>query len=299
MEMMSSLMITQDDSNTPILDNLLKDGKCFEYELQFQEYFQNVLANQSPVSQVPANQESANEGGNIYWPMGEKNCTQEQLLSCNQYYNCYYPATSPISPEQPKKFLYSPGYSPDSPPVYHEMHAWSTPDNSMTNNPDSPPVYHEMHAWSTPDNSITNNPNLNMESNQTTVTLAPNEPVPITVNKTEDNDQYLEMGILESIQLPDSTTHDTTCEPIRIKNYQTVKSTNSRRMSTVPKATTCTNCGTTKTCLWRKDGESGLPVCNACGLYFKLHGRHRPANWRTDVTVHRRRHGKNKIKSVV
>ncbi len=276
MEKMSSLMIPQDDSNTPILDNLLKDEKCFEYELQFQEYFQNVLANQSPVSQVPANQESANESGNIYWPMGEKNCTQEQLLSPNQYYNWYYPATSPISPEQPKEFLYSPGYNPDSPPVYHEMHA----------------------AWSTPDNNITDNPDLNMESYQATATQASYEPVSITAFKPEDKGQFLEMNLLESIQSPDSTTYDTTCEPIRIKNYQSAKSTSSRRMSSVPKATTCTNCGTTKTCLWRKDGESGLPVCNACGLYFKLHGRHRPANWRTDVTVHRRRHGKNKIKSV-
>uniref|UniRef100_A0A8C9PGA6 GATA binding protein 5 n=1 Tax=Spermophilus dauricus TaxID=99837 RepID=A0A8C9PGA6_SPEDA len=33
----------------------------------------------------------------------------------------------------------------------------------------------------------------------------------------------------------------------------------------------CTNCHTTNTTLWRRNTE-GEPVCNACGLYMKLHG---------------------------
>src|ERR1051325_5085835 len=33
----------------------------------------------------------------------------------------------------------------------------------------------------------------------------------------------------------------------------------------------CSNCHTTTTTLWRRNNE-GEPVCNACGLYFKLHG---------------------------
>lgn len=37
----------------------------------------------------------------------------------------------------------------------------------------------------------------------------------------------------------------------------------------------CTNCNTTTTTLWRRNA-SGSPVCNACGLYFKLHGSDRP-----------------------
>ena len=32
----------------------------------------------------------------------------------------------------------------------------------------------------------------------------------------------------------------------------------------------CSNCSTQLTSLWRK-GEDGKPVCNACGLYYKLH----------------------------
>jgi uncharacterized protein (DUF983 family) len=35
--------------------------------------------------------------------------------------------------------------------------------------------------------------------------------------------------------------------------------------------TECSNCHTTQTTLWRRNG-TGEPVCNACGLYYKLHG---------------------------
>ncbi|KAJ2749366.1 Sodium- and chloride-dependent GABA transporter 1, partial [Coemansia nantahalensis] len=36
-------------------------------------------------------------------------------------------------------------------------------------------------------------------------------------------------------------------------------------------APVCTNCATTTTPLWRRDPD-GQPLCNACGLFFKLHG---------------------------
>lgn len=34
--------------------------------------------------------------------------------------------------------------------------------------------------------------------------------------------------------------------------------------------TSCANCQTTTTTLWRRNAN-GDPVCNACGLYYKLH----------------------------
>lgn len=38
----------------------------------------------------------------------------------------------------------------------------------------------------------------------------------------------------------------------------------------------CSNCGTTSTPLWRK--EAGQQLCNACGIYHKNHGYHRPVS---------------------
>jgi hypothetical protein len=51
----------------------------------------------------------------------------------------------------------------------------------------------------------------------------------------------------------------------------------------------CTNCGTFQTPLWRRDPE-GNSVCNACGLYYKLHNEHR------DIKSNVIRRRKRKIK---
>ncbi|XP_040399693.1 erythroid transcription factor-like [Cygnus olor] len=45
--------------------------------------------------------------------------------------------------------------------------------------------------------------------------------------------------------------------------------------------TVCSNCQTSTTTLWRRSPR-GDPVCNACGLYYKLHRVNRPLTMRKD-----------------
>ncbi|KAG0024297.1 putative electron transfer flavoprotein subunit, partial [Podila clonocystis] len=50
----------------------------------------------------------------------------------------------------------------------------------------------------------------------------------------------------------------------------------------------CANCRTTTTPLWRRD-TGGNTICNACGLYFKLHNVHRPVTMKRAVIKRRKR----------
>ncbi|OLY78436.1 GATA-binding factor 5-B [Smittium mucronatum] len=54
----------------------------------------------------------------------------------------------------------------------------------------------------------------------------------------------------------------------------------------------CSNCQTSSTPLWRRD-EDGSPLCNACGLYYKLHKEKRPISLKTDVIKKRHRSENN------
>ena len=69
-------------------------------------------------------------------------------------------------------------------------------------------------------------------------------------------------------------------------NFKDLPSASS--MATADPPTVCSNCHTTKTPLWRRDPE-GQPLCNACGLFLKLHGVVRPLSLKTDVIKKRNR----------
>ncbi|KAF9349369.1 hypothetical protein BGX26_012310 [Mortierella sp. AD094] len=55
----------------------------------------------------------------------------------------------------------------------------------------------------------------------------------------------------------------------------------------------CSNCKTTLTPLWRKDDRGDI-LCNACGLYYKLHHIHRPISLKRNVIRRRSRYENGK-----
>ncbi|XP_051562726.1 GATA-binding factor 2-like [Myxocyprinus asiaticus] len=72
-----------------------------------------------------------------------------------------------------------------------------------------------------------------------------------------------------------------------------------RRLSASRRAgTCCANCQTGTTTLWRRNA-SGEPVCNACGLYYKLHNMNRPLTMKKDGIRTRNRKMSSKPKKRV
>ncbi|CAG8620324.1 1045_t:CDS:2 [Ambispora gerdemannii] len=48
----------------------------------------------------------------------------------------------------------------------------------------------------------------------------------------------------------------------------------------------CANCGTRDTPAWRRDLQGVALLCNACGIYLRLHNRHRPFQIDPDGEIH-------------
>ncbi|KAI5999944.1 hypothetical protein EDD15DRAFT_2160144 [Pisolithus albus] len=77
--------------------------------------------------------------------------------------------------------------------------------------------------------------------------------------------------------------------PKTMRSNHAERHSNTSTHSTTNVRTQCYNCHTTATPLWRKDDE-GKTVCNACGLYYKLHGSARPISMKSDIIRKRSRH---------
>ena len=102
---------------------------------------------------------------------------------------------------------------------------------------------------------------------------------------------YLRRG-RPSLSATTNNNTSTTTTPTLSTAITTKKKSPSRRRSKKDDPTlplpVCTNCKTTTTSLWRRD-DHGNPLCNACGLFLKLHGMERPLSLKTDVIKRRNR----------
>lgn len=111
------------------------------------------------------------------------------------------------------------------------------------------------------------------------------------VNNTPPIKSYATLSRLASNLPPQKTTeplNSSSKQIIQEKNDEATPKPSSAGSSRSNSTTKCTNCGTTTTPLWRRDPE-GQPLCNACGLFLKLHGVVRPLSLKTDVIKKRNR----------
>nr|AEH57087.1 GATA456 [Bugula neritina] len=78
--------------------------------------------------------------------------------------------------------------------------------------------------------------------------------------------------------------------PLQVKPAPppTKKQTNSTAGLSRRTGLVCANCNTGTTTLWRRNND-GEPVCNACGLYYKLHNVNRPPSMKKDGIQTRKR----------
>ncbi|KAI8992077.1 hypothetical protein BDF20DRAFT_848107 [Mycotypha africana] len=104
------------------------------------------------------------------------------------------------------------------------------------------------------------------------------DPILLLAIKTNRNQE-------KDTQMPPQQQHFT--EPIKNSFDSTVSSTPDST-TTTDTTLSCINCHTSTTPLWRRD-EFGQPICNACGLYFKLHSIHRPITMKRSTIKRRKR----------
>uniref|UniRef100_A0AAF5RT42 GATA-type domain-containing protein n=2 Tax=Wuchereria bancrofti TaxID=6293 RepID=A0AAF5RT42_WUCBA len=83
---------------------------------------------------------------------------------------------------------------------------------------------------------------------------------------------------------PPSSTPNSTEDGVNDLVMEEEEDTNNSNNS--PSMSRCSNCLTTKTTAWRRD-QTGKLVCNACGLYYRLHRTNRPVHMRKDIIQQR------------
>jgi hypothetical protein len=118
-------------------------------------------------------------------------------------------------------------------------------------------------------------------------------PVNVPKNDIADLRFTMEQQFMKQLQLKSNTNIKQNEDQLdskkpALQKIRIQQTSEPKKHSTSESDITCSNCSTKKTPLWRRD-ENGYILCNACGLFFKLHGKPRPISLKTDIIRSRNR----------
>ncbi|KAI8093566.1 uncharacterized protein BX664DRAFT_329987 [Halteromyces radiatus] len=123
-----------------------------------------------------------------------------------------------------------------------------------------------------------NNNNNNITTTTTPPPMSVSTTTPMNINRFDHH---------SSPSSPSSSVCSNTSTDMPSSTSKSTLPTVNQKMSSQGK-TQCSNCNTQTTPLWRRNAQ-GQPLCNACGLFLKLHGVVRPLSLKTDVIKKRNR----------
>ncbi|KAI8082001.1 uncharacterized protein B0P05DRAFT_538963 [Gilbertella persicaria] len=146
---------------------------------------------------------------------------------------------------------------------------------------DSPEMTHDNSGLSIDPNVLQNLP---MSVLQSLAAMYQQNDVNSTTGNTslENLDQFVKFEEDNSIAVANTTSPAATIDVAGIAPRPATNASALSKPKTYrpPRQLECHNCHVTKTPLWRRTPDRAHSLCNACGLYFKQYGTHRPLHVR-------------------